>query len=160
MVETALHLADSSLEDLCSRLFCNLCLQNINLGELYVPKYLQVLQNARAIAVLERLHQEANQQLPKLLFHYLPKLPRLFLGKGMQWDKSSIDFYKDKYIAIKPDQGCLLYLLARSINAKTIVEYGTSYGISTIYLAAAVRDNGGRLVIGTELTGTREGDSS
>jgi predicted O-methyltransferase YrrM len=34
-----------------------------------------------------------------------------------------------------------IYLLARSLNAQVIVEAGTSYGVSTIYLAAAVRDN-------------------
>jgi predicted O-methyltransferase YrrM len=42
-------------------------------------------------------------------------------------------------------------LLARAINAKTIVEFGTSFGVSTIYLATAIRDNGnGGKVIGTE----------
>jgi hypothetical protein len=34
-----------------------------------------------------------------------------------------------------------IYLLARSLNAQGIVEAGTSYGVSTIYLGAAVRDN-------------------
>jgi predicted O-methyltransferase YrrM len=33
------------------------------------------------------------------------------------------------------------YLLARSINAKNIVEVGTSFGVSTIYLALAVSQN-------------------
>ena len=31
-----------------------------------------------------------------------------------------------------------------------MVEVGTSHGVSTLYLAAAVRDNGGGVVIGTE----------
>jgi predicted O-methyltransferase YrrM len=44
----------------------------------------------------------------------------------------------------------MLYLTARAIGARTIVEFGTSFGISTIYLAAAARANGGS-VIGTEL---------
>lgn len=42
------------------------------------------------------------------------------------------------------------YLLARAVRARTVVEFGTSFGISTIYLALAVRDNGGGRVIGTE----------
>ena len=42
-----------------------------------------------------------------------------------------------------PMQGRLLYLVARSLRAQRIVEFGTSFGISTTYLAAAVRDNGG-----------------
>ncbi|CAN1212582.1 Glr0328 protein [Tumidithrix helvetica PCC 7403] len=101
--------------------------------------------------VLNRLHKEADRQTGSLILHYLPQLPRLFLGKGIQWDRTKTDFYRDKYIPIEPDQGEFMYLLARSLNAKTIVEYGTSFGISTIYLAAAVRDNGGSLVIGTEI---------
>jgi len=82
---------------------------------------------------------------------YLPQLPRLLTGKGIHWDRTKTDFYRDKYVPIEPDQGNLLYLIARSIQAKTIVEFGTSFGISTLYLAAAVRDNGGGKVIGTEL---------
>jgi predicted O-methyltransferase YrrM len=33
----------------------------------------------------------------------------------------------------------LLYMLARSTGARTIVEFGTSFGISTLHLAAALR---------------------
>jgi predicted O-methyltransferase YrrM len=41
-------------------------------------------------------------------------------------------------------------MLARSVRAKSIVEFGTSFGISTLHLAAALRDNGGGLLIGSE----------
>jgi predicted O-methyltransferase YrrM len=41
-------------------------------------------------------------------------------------------------------------MLARSSNARSIIEFGTSFGISTLHLAAAVRDNGGGRVISTE----------
>lgn len=61
------------------------------------------------------------------------------------------NFLKDKMIPIHREQGAFLYLLARSIRAKTIVEFGTSHGLSTIYLAAAIRDNGTQgEVIGSE----------
>ena len=56
---------------------------------------------------------------------------------------------KSAYIPVDPDQGAMLYVTARAIRAKTIVEFGTSFGISTIYLAAAARANNGR-VIGSE----------
>lgn len=39
----------------------------------------------------------------------------------------------------------------RAIKATRIVEFGTSMGISTVYLAAALRDNGGGHLTGTEL---------
>jgi predicted O-methyltransferase YrrM len=51
--------------------------------------------------------------------------------------------------------GELLYILARAMRPKTIVEFGTSYGISTIYLAAAVADNGTGHVVSTELSTTK-----
>ena len=41
-------------------------------------------------------------------------------------------------------------MLARSAQARTIVEFGTSFGISTLHLAAALRDNGGGRLIGSE----------
>ncbi|MBP6014036.1 MAG: class I SAM-dependent methyltransferase [Alphaproteobacteria bacterium] len=43
----------------------------------------------------------------------------------------------------------MLFITAKAIRAQTIVEFGTSFGISTIYLGAAARANNGR-VIGTE----------
>lgn len=55
------------------------------------------------------------------------------------------------YMSVSSAGGELLYLLARAIGARTVVEYGTSFGVSTIHLASAVRDNGGGIVIGTEL---------
>jgi hypothetical protein len=42
-------------------------------------------------------------------------------------------------------------LIARACKATRIVEFGTSMGISTIYLAAALRDNGGGHLISSEL---------
>ncbi|PPB84656.1 putative O-methyltransferase YrrM [Mycetohabitans endofungorum] len=44
----------------------------------------------------------------------------------------------------------LLYMLARGCGAQTIVEFGTSFGISTLHLAAALRDNGGGRLITSE----------
>jgi len=49
----------------------------------------------------------------------------------------------------------LLYTLARATNTTTLVEFGTSYGISTIYLAAAVRDIGRGRVITTEMNAAK-----
>jgi predicted O-methyltransferase YrrM len=57
---------------------------------------------------------------------------------------------KDQPLAISRDTGTLLYMLARSIGARGIVEFGTSFGISTLHLAAALRDNGGGRLIGSE----------
>jgi predicted O-methyltransferase YrrM len=57
---------------------------------------------------------------------------------------------KEFYLAVAPETARLLYMLARGMRARSIVEFGTSFGISTIHMAAAVRDNGGGRVIGSE----------
>ncbi|RDZ29279.1 O-methyltransferase [Lysobacter silvisoli] len=64
-----------------------------------------------------------------------------------------LDFYervKDLWLPVSRETGRLLYMLARSSQARSVVEFGTSFGISTLYLAAAVRDNGGGRVLTTE----------
>ena len=57
---------------------------------------------------------------------------------------------KDIPLAVSRETGTLLYMLARGCGARTIVEFGTSFGISTLHLAAARRDNGGGRLITTE----------
>ena len=64
-----------------------------------------------------------------------------------------LDFYtrlKDLWLPVTRETGALLYMLARSTNARSIVEFGTSFGISTLHLAAALRDNGDGRLITTE----------
>lgn len=57
---------------------------------------------------------------------------------------------KDLWLPVSPETGTLLYMLARSTRAKNIVEFGTSFGISALYLAAALRDNGGGRLVTSE----------
>jgi predicted O-methyltransferase YrrM len=63
------------------------------------------------------------------------------------------DFYgrmKDVPLAVSRETGVLLYMLARSSRAMSIVEFGTSFGLSTICLASALRDNGGGRLVTSE----------
>jgi predicted O-methyltransferase YrrM len=57
----------------------------------------------------------------------------------------------DNFLAVSPDYGRFLYAIARARTATRVIEFGTSMGISTIYLAAALRDNGGGHLIGSEM---------
>lgn len=59
--------------------------------------------------------------------------------------------YAGNFLSVEPEFGRFLYMLARSCKAKRIVEFGSSMGISAIYMAAALRDMGGGILIGTEL---------
>lgn len=69
-----------------------------------------------------------------------------------------LDLYtrlKDFPLPVSRATGTLLYMLARSSNARAIVEFGTSFGISTLHLAAALRDNGGGHLITSEFEATK-----
>jgi predicted O-methyltransferase YrrM len=57
---------------------------------------------------------------------------------------------KEMFLPVSPETGRLLYLLVRSTKARAVVEFGTSFGLSTLHLAAAVKDNGGGRIIGSE----------
>ena len=63
--------------------------------------------------------------------------------------------HADHFLAVSAAYGRFLYAIARARRAERIVEFGTSMGISTIYLAAALRDNGGGKLIGSELEPTK-----
>lgn len=108
------------------------------------------LDDPRVRGVLERLHAEERAQRGPMLRMALTWIPDLLRGKQDSVQEES-DRIKDLFVALSPKQGTLAYMIARSIAARRIVEFGTSFGISTIYLAAAVRDNGGGVVIGSEL---------
>lgn len=58
--------------------------------------------------------------------------------------------FKDVYLSISKEQGEDLIQLIKQNNIKNVVEFGTSFGISTLYLAQGVLETGGH-VITTEL---------
>lgn len=112
------------------------------------PELFDFMNDPKVEATLARLYKEALKQGWAMVFHFLPKAFKLY-GKGIDWKTEDESFYDDKYTPILPFQGTFLYMQARAVNAKNIVEFGTSYGISTIYLGKAAKDNGGK-VISTE----------
>jgi len=57
---------------------------------------------------------------------------------------------REMYLPVSPETGRLLYLLVRATRARSVVEFGTSFGLSTLHLAAGLKDNGGGRVIGSE----------
>jgi predicted O-methyltransferase YrrM len=65
-------------------------------------------------------------------------------------DETAHRYMADKFVALEPAKAEFCHLVCRAIQARRVVECGTSYGVSTLYLADAVRANGGGTVIGTE----------
>jgi predicted O-methyltransferase YrrM len=118
-----------------------------------VPRQSVLDTTSRAVA--DRLHGLAKKQLRSMIPHYLPMLPNMLLGRPLRPEKD-MRFYDDKLLSINAAQGDLLYLLARAQSTRCAVEFGTSFGVSTIYLAAAIRDaRSDGQVIGTELVPTK-----
>jgi predicted O-methyltransferase YrrM len=98
-------------------------------------------------ALLSRLHAAADQQEALMS----AEIEREAQKRNAKVDSDLADLLAEAYIPVPAEVGKLIYILARSINSRTLVEFGTSYGISTIYLAAAVRDIGSGRVITTEM---------
>jgi predicted O-methyltransferase YrrM len=52
----------------------------------------------------------------------------------------------DRWRVLEPDAGRFLWFLTQSVGARSIVEVGTSRGVSTLWLADAARGTGGRVL--------------
>jgi predicted O-methyltransferase YrrM len=107
------------------------------------------LENAAVKTVLEQLHNSSKKDHAKFAFRMLLYLVQKFLGGNPSFTDQ---YHKmaDLSLQFSPEHGLIAYNIARSIGASRIVEFGTAFGYSTIFLAAAVKDNGGGVVIGSE----------
>lgn len=108
-----------------------------------------VVAPANVHTLLNRLHQESLTQ-EAALGSYLTK-------KGTEEFDNIV---RDAFIALDQDKCQFIYQLALATRARNIVEVGTSFGVSTIYLALAVGSNlekiGGKgIVIATEKESTK-----
>ncbi|WP_024795526.1 O-methyltransferase [Tomitella biformata] len=65
------------------------------------------------------------------------------------------DAMAEVYMPIDPVAGRMLYSLVRATRPEIVVEFGMSFGISTLHLAAAVRDNGVGRVVTTEMSAAK-----
>ena len=108
------------------------------------------LETAPLKPLLEQLHKKASRELPRAALGMIRLMAPRLIGRPVT-SNDHARFGHNLFIALEPEAGRFAYATARAIGARTIVEFGTSFGISTLYLAAAVRDNGGGTVITTEL---------
>lgn len=89
--------------------------------------------------LLDRLHAASEAQEPAIDRYYAEGATR---PTGYEPDGSDgRRFWQDKFVALDRDKAELTYALARAAGARQVVEAGTSFGVSTLYLAAAVHDN-------------------
>ncbi|MEJ7798965.1 MAG: class I SAM-dependent methyltransferase [Ilumatobacter sp.] len=100
-------------------------------------------------ALLDRLHARSEEQDAAIDRYYADgaNRPTGFEDEG----SPGRAFWLDKFVALERDKAVFVYALARAGGVHRIVEAGTSFGVSTLYLAAAMRDNGGGTVTSCDI---------
>jgi predicted O-methyltransferase YrrM len=110
-----------------------------------------VIQDPSLARLLAELHSRSDAQVDAIKV-----FERELAGRAHPpTDEEVKQFRRDKLVALDRGKAEFCYQLCRATDARRIVEVGTSHGVSTLYLAAALRDNiaetgGDGLVIGTE----------
>lgn len=108
---------------------------------------MSVLGNPSLEKVLDDLHARSVSQIPDIN-RYVAQARR----RPSPTKEEDFRVYRsDKLLALDRDKAEFCYQTCRSINAKCIVEIGTSFGVSTLYLASAIQHNGGGMVHTSEL---------
>ena len=110
------------------------------------------LNDPKLEALLDRLHAQSDAEVDEIHAYFARRERDGSLAYENFCDDDMHRFLSDKMVALDRDKAEFCYQLCRSLRATRVVEAGTSFGISTLYLAAAVRDNQveNGVVIGTE----------
>src|SRR6185369_6207171 len=104
-------------------------------------------------ALLARLFTEADAKDPAVLAS-IQKEANARYG-GQRYHPSLTPLFDQAFMPVPPEVGQLLYVITRSRRPATIVEVGTSYGISAIHFAAALNDNREGRLISAELSAAK-----
>ncbi|MEV6756568.1 class I SAM-dependent methyltransferase [Streptomyces sp. NPDC051214] len=109
------------------------------------------LEDPRVASALDRMfrHAEQDEATSRRIQAAWPQ------GSAPVGPQEQADAKAEVYMPISAQGGRLLYNLIRATRPATVIEFGTSFGISTLHLAAAVRDNGAGRVISTELSAAK-----
>jgi predicted O-methyltransferase YrrM len=101
---------------------------------------MSILNDPKLEALLSALHAQSEGQTGAIDTYFVRRIKEGTLSwDGM--DAETTTFFRDKMVALEKDKAEFCYALCRALGAKRVVECGTSFGVSTLYLAAAVRDN-------------------
>jgi len=94
--------------------------------------------------VLSRLYAEAQANDSKV---EAEEQALMGAGGGVIDDQTLQSINDRTFMAVSPEVGRLIYLLVRSRRPALVVEFGTSFGLSALHIASAIRDNRfGRLI--------------
>jgi predicted O-methyltransferase YrrM len=104
-------------------------------------------------AALARLFAQADEKDPAVLSSIQKEADTHYAGQ--RYHPSLAHLFDQAFMPVPPEVGQLLYVITRSRRPMTIVEVGTSYGISAIHFAAALNDNYEGRLISAELSAAK-----
>src|SRR5438477_5715150 len=104
--------------------------------------------------LLDRLYEQSFKQIEEMTAYFTARAKEGSLDWN-RFDPQTDQFLSDKLVALDRNKAEFCYQVCRSLRAARIIEAGTSFGVSTIFLALAVQDNiraggGDGVVIATE----------
>jgi len=104
--------------------------------------------------LVDRLYEQSAGQAQELMAFFSARAEEPSFDWN-RFDARTNQFLSDKLVALDRDKAEFCYQVCRALGARRVVEAGTSFGVSTLFLAAAIRDNlrqigGNGVVIGTE----------
>lgn len=108
------------------------------------------LSSPEVTEMLDRLFQAADEGDPELLARIQKEADERF--GGQRYAPELAPLFDQAYLAVPQEVGRFLYVVTRAIKPKLIVEVGTSFGVSAIHFACALKDNGGGRAVSAELS--------
>jgi predicted O-methyltransferase YrrM len=91
-------------------------------------------------SLLTRLHDESSKQEATITPEQYQPIIALYKTDPVASSKALDDLMRDKFIALEQDKAEFVYQTIISSKALNVVEAGTSYGVSTIYLSLAIAE--------------------
>lgn len=108
------------------------------------------LSSPKVAALLDRLFSAADEGDPELLARIQKEADARFAGQ--RYAPELAPLFDQAYLPVPPEVGRFLYVLTRASRPKRIVEVGTSFGVSAIHFACALKDNGEGRLVSSELS--------
>ncbi|MEP7270816.1 MAG: class I SAM-dependent methyltransferase, partial [Acidobacteriota bacterium] len=90
--------------------------------------------------LLDNLYSRSTGETDDLVAYFSRRFQEGSL-RSYEFDEDAHRFLSDKLVALDREKAEFCYQICRALRAKRVVEAGTSFGVSTLFLAAAVREN-------------------
>src|SRR2546426_7734272 len=91
--------------------------------------------------LLDRLYAKSAGQSHEMTSYFSAWAEEPSFNRDRRFDARTEQFLSGKLVAIDPDKSEFCYQILRALGARRVVEAGTSFRVSTLFFAGAVRAN-------------------